>query len=183
MLMPRPTESLKPSHREARSARGRLDWQHELLLAFLPTVTVLAVFALVEQFSHQRLLFASLASSAFLIYLDPHHGTNSTRTLLIAQLGAAAAGFLAFASMGAGYASAAAAMVATIILMITFDAVHPPAVSTALSFAFRAGPESNLLLFVLAVGLVVVLILLERGSLWMLSRAHHRGGKHSPDHP
>ena len=173
--MPGPSESIQPSSREMRSARRKLDWKHELLLAFLPTATVLAVFAVVEQFSDQRLLFASLASSAFLIYLDPLHGTNSTRTLLIAQLGAAAAGFLAFAGIGAGYASAAAAMVATIVLMITFDAVHPPAVATALSFAFRAGPESNLVLFVLAVGLVAVLILLERASLWMLARAQHRG--------
>ncbi len=177
--MPRPTESIRPSNQEARRARRRLDWKHELLLALLPTATVLTVFALVEQFSDQRLLFASLASSAFLIYLDPLHGTNSTRTLLISQLGGAAAGFAAFASIGAGYASAAAAMVATIVLMITCDAVHPPAVATALSFAFRAGPESNLVLFILAVGLVAVLILLERASLWMLARAQDRGGKSS----
>lgn len=41
----------------------------ELRSALLPTVTVLAVLGLVETFSDQRLLFASLASSAFLIYL------------------------------------------------------------------------------------------------------------------
>jgi starch phosphorylase len=32
-----------------------------------------------------------------------------------------------------------------------FDAVHPPAVSTSLSFALRAGNENNLVLFALAV--------------------------------
>ncbi len=88
--MPGPSESIQPSSRETRSARRRLPWRHELLLVLLPTITVLAVVALVERFSQQRLLFASLASSAFLIYLDPLHGTNSARTLLIAQLGAAA---------------------------------------------------------------------------------------------
>lgn len=40
-------------------------------------------------------------------------------------------------------------MALTIVLLILFDAVHPPAVSTALSFALRPGDESNLLLFVL----------------------------------
>lgn len=155
-----------------RNARRRLEWRHELILLLLPTVTVLVVLALVEQFSSQRLLFASLASSAFLIYLDPLHGTNSTRTLLIAQLGAALVGSAAFLLLGAGYAAAATSMVATIALMSLCDAVHPPAVATALSFAFRAGSDSNLILFVCAVALIAVLIALERVSLWMLSRAH-----------
>jgi CBS-domain-containing membrane protein len=174
--MPGPSESIQPSERRVRKARQHLGWRQELLLALLPTVTVLAVFAIVEQFTEQRLLFASLASSAFLIYLDPLHGTNSTRTLLIAQLGAAVAGFLAYIALGAGYWASAAAMIATIVLMIICDAVHPPAVATALSFAFRAGPESNLLLFGLAVSLVVLLILLERSSLWMLARVHRTAG-------
>ena len=69
-------------------------------------------------------------------------------------------------------------MIATIALMIAFDAVHPPAVATALSFAFRAGPDSNLLLFAFAVGLIAVLILLERSSLWMLARSQR-----APDKP
>ncbi len=67
-------------------------------------------------------------------------------------------------------------MIATIALMIVCDAVHPPAVATALSFAFRAGPDGNLLLFALAVGLVALLILLERSSLWMLARAQRGSG-------
>ena len=167
-----PSDSLQPAHRELRHARRRLHWRHELLLVLLPTITVLAVVAVVERFSEQRLLFASLASSAFLIYLDPLHGTNSTRTLLIAQLGGAAAGFLAFMSIGAGYGAAAAAMVATILLMTLLDAVHPPAVATALSFGFRADTDNNLVLFALAVGLVAVLVALERSSLWLLARAH-----------
>ncbi len=40
-------------------------------------------------------------------------------------------------------------MVGTIVLLILLDVVHPPAVSTALSFALRPGDESKLL-FVLA---------------------------------
>jgi hypothetical protein len=34
-------------------------------------------------------------------------------------------------------------MVLTIVVLILWDAVHPPAVSTALSFAFRAGSEER----------------------------------------
>ena len=107
----------------------------ELLLALLPTATVLAVLGLVEALNRQRLLFASLASSAFLIYLDPRHATNAVRTLVLAQVSAAALGLAAFLALGPGYASAGAAMVATIVLMVVADAVHPPAVSTSLAFA------------------------------------------------
>ncbi len=61
-------------------------------------------------------------------------------------------------------------MVLTIAGMSLIDAVHPPAVSTSLSFAFRAGDESNLLLFGLALSIVVVLVLLQRGLMWMMVR-------------
>lgn len=45
------------------------------------------------------------------------------------------------------------------------------AVATALNFAFRAGSgEGNLLLFSLAVGLVVVLVAVQRGSAYVLAR-------------
>lgn len=131
---------------------------------------MLVMLGFVEALSRQRLLFASLASSAFLIYLDPNHGTNSARTLLISQLSAAGIGFLTYIAGGAGYISAAVAMVATIVLMIVFDVVHPPAVSTCLSFALRAGSDSNLMLFSIAVGIVVILLLLEQTTLWLLAR-------------
>ncbi len=165
-----PRESLKPIKGANRYLRRGLDLKGELALAVLPTVTVLAVLAMVESFSNQRLLFASLASSAFLIYLDPQHGTNSMRTLLISQSAAALLGATTFALLGPGYFSAAIAMVLVIILMIVFDAVHPPAVSTALGFALRASHENNLVLFGFALGMIVVLVALERASLWMMAR-------------
>ncbi|WP_374191928.1 HPP family protein [Chroococcus sp. FPU101] len=61
--------------------------------------------------TRQRLLYASLASSAFLIYLDPQHGTNSARTLVISHLMAAIIGFIAFVCIGSGYFSGGCAMV------------------------------------------------------------------------
>lgn len=163
-------DSLQPGTAARRSLRQRLRLRDELLLAFVPTATVLIVFAVVEALSDQRLLFASLASSAFLIYLDPEHGTNRVRTLAVSQICAAVLGFIAFAVIGPSYAAGAAAMVATIGLMIVVDAVHPPAVATALAFAFRTGDERNLVLFALAVGLVVVLVLTEAATLAVLAR-------------
>lgn len=162
--------SLKPIEGANRSLRRRLTLKGEFALAFAPTTIILAVLALVEVLSQQRLLFASLASSAFLIYLDPQHGTNSVRTLMTSQVMAATLGFLTYLVLGPGYWSAGCAMVLTIALMILLDAVHPPAVSTSLSFALRAGNENNLVLFGLAVGITATLVLLERFALWLLAQ-------------
>jgi len=162
--------SLKPLKGANRALRRRLTLKGEFTLAIAPTTIVLGVLALVEVLSQQRLLFASLASSAFLIYLDPQHGTNSVRTLVSSQIMAAILGFLTYLVLGSGYLSGGTAMVLTIVLMILFDAVHPPAVSTSLSFALRAGNENNLVLFGLAVGITATLVLLERLALWILAR-------------
>jgi hypothetical protein len=61
-------------------------------------------------------------------------------------------------------------MVAAIVVMVLLDAAHPPTVSTALAFAVRAGDESNVVLFGLAVGITAVLVVLERVALWLLAR-------------
>lgn len=54
------------------------------------------------------------------------------------------------------------------------DAVHPPAVATSLSFALRAGKETNLILFAMAVGITAMLVLLEKCALWLLTKYSHR---------
>jgi CBS-domain-containing membrane protein len=167
-------DSLRPVEGANRVLRRRLSLRGELLLALLPTVIVLLVLGLVEVLSRQRLLFASLASSAFLIYLDPQHGTNSVRTLIIAHVSAALLGFSLYWAVGPGYLAGGSAMVLTILLMILLDAVHPPAVSTSLSFALRAGEESNLVLFGLALGITAVLVVLERSAVWLLARSTAR---------
>lgn len=169
--MTRNRSSLEPIKGADRSLRHRLTLKGELLLAAAPTVVVLSVLALVEALSRQRLLFASLASSAFLIYLDPQHGTNTVRTLISSQMMAAVIGLATYLLLGPGYLSGGLAMVLTIVLMIVLDVVHPPAVSTSLSFALRAGNENNLALFGLAVGITVLLVGLERFALWVLARS------------
>lgn len=171
-------QSLKPIPGVQRPLRQRISWRGELALALLPTIVILAVLGFVEVLTEQRLLFASLASSAFLIYLDPGHGTNSVRTLVISHLLAAGLGYAAYIAIGSQYLSAGAAMVATIVLMILLDAVHPPAVATSLGFALRAENQSNLVLFALAVGVMAVLVVLQRAAVWLL--AHY--GPHRYTH-
>lgn len=162
--------SLQPIQGANRSFRRRLNLGGEFALALLPTITVLGVLGLVEVLSRQRLLFASLASSAFLIYLDPQHGTNTVRTLVMSQMMAATIGLVSYLIIGPGYVAAGSAMVVTIALMILLDVVHPPAVSTSLGFALRAGNENNLVLFGLAVGITTMLVVIERCALWILTR-------------
>lgn len=101
--------------------RWRLGVRRELLLALAPTLTVLVVLALVEAVSRQRLLFASLASSAFLIFLDPGHSVNKARTLIVSQVGGACIGMAAAIALGPGYVSAGSAMVLAIVVMILLD--------------------------------------------------------------
>lgn len=161
--------SLKPIEGANRRLRKRLNLQGELALAMAPTLIILTVMAFVEVLSRQRLLFASLASSAFLIYLDPQHGTNTIRTLVWSQLLAALIGWVTYITFGGGYVSGGVAMIVAITLMIILDIVHPPAVSTSLSFALRAGNESNLLLFALAVGVIATSVIIERFSLWIIA--------------
>lgn len=155
---------------ELPSRRRRLGLRRELLLAIAPTLTVLLVLALVEALSRQRLLFASLAASAFLIYLDPEHSVNQARTLVVSQLGAALIGVAIVAAAGPGYLSAGLAMVLAITLMIVFDTMHPPAVATALSFGLKAGDAGNLALFCLTLGITVVLLGLQKVTVWLVKR-------------
>lgn len=150
--------------------RQKIGLKGELLLALMPTLTVLVVLAFIEALSRQRLLFASLASSAFLIYLDPEHTANNVRTLLFAQISASVIGVTLCVLLGPGYWSAGLAMLAAIFLMVVLDRMHPPAVSTALSFGLRANGVSNLLLFSMALGMTAVLVLLQRMALWIVRR-------------
>ncbi|HEX2910630.1 MAG TPA: HPP family protein [Chloroflexia bacterium] len=161
------SENLTNSHLEGRH---RYSFKQELILAALPTITVLLVLVMLESFARQRLLFASLASSAFLIYRDPHNEMNSLYSLLISQMGGAIIGFAGSFIFGEGYQAAAIAMLVTIVYMILLDAIHPPAISTAISFSFRAPGTNTFLLFLMALIMVAVLVLLEQAILWLTRR-------------
>lgn len=163
-------ESLETKGKKTKSMRRRLGIKGELTLALLPTLVILGVLFFVNILTRQRLLFASLSASAFLIYLDPQHGTNRMRTLIVSQMSAAIFGLVTYILFGSVYMSAGVAMVGTILFMIIFDVVHPPAVSTSLSFALRAGDESNLVLFGLATLMTAVLIIVQRMALHIMNR-------------
>src|SRR5579862_8168324 len=110
---------------EIQTRPRRLRLKEEVLLAMLPTATVLVTLALVEKLGRQHLLCAALASSAFLIYLDPEHETNAVRTLVLSQTIAAGVGWAVWSVLGPGYALAGVAMAALILLMILLNVVHP----------------------------------------------------------
>lgn len=150
--------------------RRTYNFETEITLALMPTIITIVVLFLLEAFSKHQILFSSLASSAFLIYLDPKHPTNRVRTLVIAQVSAAIIGFLIYILMGSGYLAAAISMIIAIAVMILTRAMHPPAVSSALLFAFRYEEASTLLLFLMAVVILVLLIILQRVSLWLIRK-------------
>ena len=83
---------------------------------------------------------------------------------------AATIGLISYLVLGSGYLSGGIAMVLTIILTIILDVVHPAAVPTSDSFAFRVGIENNWVVFGLAVGIIALLVVLERFALWILAR-------------
>ncbi len=149
----------------------RFDLKTEIALAVLPTVIIITVLIFLEAFSKQQLLFSSLASSAFLIYVDPKHPVNSVRTLVIAQMSAAVIGYFVYILLGPGYSTAAVSMLIAITVMILTNSMHPPAVSSALIFAFYYTKPNTLLLFLVAVILLVILIALQKISIWLINKS------------
>jgi CBS-domain-containing membrane protein len=153
---------------QQRQRRGGL--RGELLLAIPPTVVVLLAVLLLETLRNERILFASLAASAFLIYRDPVHPMNGVRVMVAAHSVAVVTGVACGALLGPGYGAAAVAMVGTLLVLIVFHAVHPPAVSTALGFAYFAHPIQAVGLFAVALAMIAILIVLQRTALWTLRR-------------
>ena len=164
-LSPRVRTSAHPS-----LIRGRDRWRGgllgELSLALPPTFTVLLVIVLIQGLTHERLLFASLASSAFLIYYDPLHRMNTVRIMVSSQLLACVLGIGFTLVLGAGYVAAGCAMTAAILLCVLFDIVHPPAISTALAFAFTSTHPRTVVLFGMALVLIASLVVVQRIAVW-----------------
>ncbi len=159
---------MTPDEGHAAAARGsrrrQIGLRGELLLVVLPTATVLLMLWFLEMTAHRQVLFASLASSAFLIYLEPENSMNQVRTLVIAQSVAAVIGVVSLAVSGPGYLAAGGALVFAILVMVVLDAVHPPAVATALGFAFRPAQEDGIVLFELALMMVAGLAIVAAAT-------------------
>jgi len=146
----------------------RLSVRDKLLLALLPTATVLPMLGVIEAFGRHHLLCASMASSAFLIYWDPRNEMNSVHAVVVSQMTASGVGWLMWLLLGGGYAAAACAIPLTILLMILFKAVHPPGVATALAFAMHLDPHGSFVLFAIAVGMTALLVALQRAVSWLI---------------
>jgi CBS-domain-containing membrane protein len=146
----------------------RLSVRDKLLLAVLPTVTVLAMLGVIEVFGRHHLLCASMASSAFLISWDPRNEMNSVHAVVVSQMTAACVGWLMWLLLGGGYAAAAVAIPLAMLLMILLKAVHPPAVSTALAFAMHLDPTGSFVLFAIAVGFTALFVVLQRALSWLI---------------
>ncbi len=144
-----------------------------MILAALPALTIVAALAFFDALVRQRLLFSSLAASAFLVWAEPRHPMNAVRTVLLAQVVAALAGAIAFMLFGAGFVASGAATALTAVAMIGLDAVHPQAISTTFGFAIRAGQTSVLLLFGLVAVVTVVIIVLHQSAEWILRHAEN----------
>jgi CBS-domain-containing membrane protein len=95
---------------------------------------------------------------------------NTVRALTASHGLAATSGLATFLLLGHGYPAAAAALVTTILLMVLLDVVHPPAVSTTLTFALRSGAENDFVLFGVALALIIALVVLQRVGTWLLPR-------------
>jgi CBS-domain-containing membrane protein len=139
-----------------------------LLLALLPTATVLPILGVIEALGGHHLLCSSLASSAFLIFLDPRNEMNGVRALVVSQMTAAGAGWAMWLLLGGGYATSVSAIPLAILLMSLLKAVHPPAVSTALAFAMHLDPPGSFVLFALAVVITALLVVLQRALSWLI---------------
>lgn len=65
-------------------------------------------------------------------------------------------------------------MTLTILVTLTLRAVHPPAISTALTFAFRPGDTEKWGIFMAALAIVCVLIVLQPVSARLLAHIVRR---------
>ncbi len=146
--------------------RSRDSFAQALLRATPPTITVLAMTAVVQFGAHTRVLFAPLAASAFLIYHAPHERSNHVGVIVISQLVGAACGLGVAAFGHPGYVSEAIAMLLTISALISFDLLHAPAVPTALIFADAPVAFDNVAFF--AIDLAIL------AALWFAQQAIRR---------
>src|SRR5215471_14271664 len=158
----------------------RLSVRDKLLLALLPTATVLPMLGVIEVFGRHHLLCASMAASAFLIYWDPRNEMNSVHAVVVSQMTASGVGWLMWLLLGGGFAAAAIAIPLAILLMILLKAVHPPAVATALAFAMHLDPTGSFVLFAIAVGFTVLLVVLQRAVSWLIRSNTLKGAWHGP---
>lgn len=153
-----------------RTGRLRLPLRDEVILAVLPTLTVLLVLWVGDVLTSRPVLLSALASSAFLIYVDPMLATNRLSVLTFSHLTGALAGIGAEWLLGYSVGAAGLAVGITIVIMIVANIMHPPAIGTSLSFAFHSGLDAHITLFLIALGMIAMLGILQRVMQYLLLR-------------
>jgi CBS-domain-containing membrane protein len=153
-----------------RPYRQMRTWGGQIVTVVFPTLTVLVVLAILEGVTRHPLLFTSLGSSAFLGHVDPRPGKRAVLVLLVTQLAGAILGLVAFTVVGPGYTAAGVAVFAVTLGMVAADTLHPPAVSTALAFAFKAEADRNLALFGTALAATAAMVTVGRVAFWLVDR-------------
>lgn len=149
----------------------------ELLLAVPATITVLVALYITRGLTNDRILFASLAASAFLVYSDPGHRMNRVRVMLAAQIIGCLVGVLTSLLLGPGYAAAALGMVVTILILIGLEIMHPPAISTVFGFAFVRLQGHVVPTFLLALLIIASLAVLQPLATRILRHIEARGAR------
>lgn len=126
------------------------------LLALYPLVIAYIIMG-VEMFARQHILFTSLISSIFLIYVRHKDPMNNGLTLIISQVLAAVIGYVSYRIGGENYLTACITVFVVAVALISLNRLHPPAIVTSLIFQFRTHSVSDLELFALLLSLVIVL--------------------------
>lgn len=132
-----------------------------LLLSLFPIAIVFVLLG-IEILVRQHMLFTSLVSSIFLIYLLPDDPMNDSLTIVISQALAALIGYAGYWLLGNSYLSACLSILMITLLLVLIGRLHPPAIATSMIFQYRTHSESDLVLFGLLLVLIVVLFLAKK---------------------
>ena len=153
----------------SRERRGG-DLPGKLALAGPPTPILFTAFFLAAALRHERGLLTALASSAFLPCRNPGHPMNGARTVVTGHLVGFGFGVGTATLLGASYLASAAAMIATIVVLIARKALHPPAISTTLGGLFARREAGGVFLVAL------VTLVTQRAATWTARRFGQRDG-------
>lgn len=146
-----------------------LNLRARLILGIFPVIIVLVLTAL-EIKLRQHIIFTSLVSSIFLIYLRPNELMTDTATILVSQFTAALTGYLSYKLFGNSFWSVCVTILLVTAILILLNRLHPPAIATSVIFNYRTHSESDLFLFGLLIGIAVVLILVRWITNYLLSK-------------
>ncbi len=138
--------------------KTRILSQQRIIVVSSATVgTILAVLFVAQDVAKQPVLITSLASSSFLLYYQPLNEINRFRPLVFSHVISSLIGYIASLIFPVPYISAAVCITLSVIAMLAFRIVHPPAVSTSLVFSYRPHEATALLTFFLTLMVVVIL--------------------------